>query len=267
METNLFYNSTSPYTVNKTLAKNPLLRLVKDLPLALFQESLRETVWPTRCAVCDHQGVLLCERCLQNLPYIDHWRTCIRCGAPYGTVQCSECNPVKLAQLGLSSVPFSACVSAVVLDDHSARLVTAYKDQNEQRLATTLAFLVARVIPPGWIESSPLEGVAFIPATKAAYARRGFDHAQFLAQEVADILRLPCLSLFERPHHKDQRVLSRESRIKNTQSHFVIRERPPSSILLIDDVYTTGATLMAASLALRDAGAHKIRCATFARVW
>lgn len=251
----------------ETPAKHPLMHLIKGAPLDLLQESLLETLWPTRCAVCDRQGTLLCDKCLRNLPYIDHWRTCKRCGAPHGNVQCSECNPVKLAQLGLRSIPFDSCVSAVALDSHSGRLVTAYKDQNEQRLASVLAYLIERVIPPDWVGSSLPQGVSFIPATNAAYLRRGFDHAQLLAQELAELLHLPCLYLFERPQHKDQRTLSRESRIKNTQSHFVMKEIPPPSVLLIDDVYTTGSTLMAASIALRDASVQTVRCATFARVW
>lgn len=47
-------------------------------------EALAETVWPTRCAVCDAPGEPLCEHCRTALRYVDWWRACPRCGAPFG---------------------------------------------------------------------------------------------------------------------------------------------------------------------------------------
>ena len=47
-------------------------------------EALAETVWPTRCAICDAPGQVLCDSCCASLPYVDWWRACPRCGAPFG---------------------------------------------------------------------------------------------------------------------------------------------------------------------------------------
>ena len=66
----------------------------------LTSEALLETLWPTRCAVCDTPGEVLCAPCSLNLSHIDWWRACPRCGAPFGRVQCSECNPVMLGATG-----------------------------------------------------------------------------------------------------------------------------------------------------------------------
>ena len=45
-------------------------------------QAVAETLWPTRCAICDEPGELLCERCRSEPPFIDLWRACPICGAP-----------------------------------------------------------------------------------------------------------------------------------------------------------------------------------------
>ncbi|MFR9169933.1 MAG: ComF family protein, partial [Gordonibacter urolithinfaciens] len=150
-------------------------------------EALAETLWPTRCAVCDAPGEVLCDACRSALPYLDWWRACPVCGAPFGRVQCSECNPVVLGRAGRDTVPYDGCASAVTFGEAPARIVRTYKDQGERRLAEPLACLMARARPPSWRP----EAVAFVPATSAARRRRGFDHAELLARGLAQWLDLP----------------------------------------------------------------------------
>lgn len=228
-------------------------------------ECLAETLWPTRCAVCDASGDVLCARCLRNLAYLDWWRACPRCGAPFGRVQCSECNPVSLARSGRAGLPYDGCASAVVFDDRAARIIRTYKDCGEQRLADVIALLMARACPPAW---NP-RALTFVPASSAAYRRRGFDHTEALARKAASLLDMPLAALFLRPRTRDQRSLSRQARWTNTEGRFKVPPgtTAPTQVLLVDDVYTTGATLFGAADALRRAGAQHIWCLTFARVW
>ncbi|MGI6104593.1 MAG: ComF family protein [Raoultibacter sp.] len=203
-----------------------------------------------------------------ELSYIDHWRRCERCGAPFGAVQCSECNPVVMADLGMKKPPYTACVSVANFDAASARLITTYKDKNEQRLASALGSMMCEVIPPKWLEVNPDMQISFVPASAKALRRRGFDHAELLAREVGWGLSLPVTSLFERPASKDQRSLTRHERIFNMEQRFRVLEKElPRSILLVDDVYTTGSTLSFASKKLLERGAKSVYCLTFARVW
>ena len=231
-------------------------------------EVLCETLWPTRCVVCDRPGTLLCEPCRLNLHYIDYWRSCPRCGGPNGLIQCSECNPVILADLSRATLPFTNCVSAVLFDSATARLIRAFKDSNERGLAAIMATLIINTIPPAWYNSRPLPTICFIPSTKKAYARRGFDHCELLATQVGHLSKLKVEALLARPHNKDQRELTRKDRITNMANRFDVQaEIIPPKVLLIDDVYTTGSTLCAASDALLQKGARQVFCATFARVW
>lgn len=142
-------------------------------------DMVAETLYPTRCAVCDKPGAVLCGSCAAALPYIDALTACPRCGAPFGVVQCSECTSVLMEPFGYKEPPYDEMASALVLTEAVRRIVTVYKDQNERGLARPMAQIMARYLPPRWMGAAPV--VTFVPATAAARRRRGFDHAEHLA--------------------------------------------------------------------------------------
>ncbi|WP_232050842.1 ComF family protein [Arabiibacter massiliensis] len=230
-------------------------------------EAVAETLWPTRCAVCDEPGEVLCARCRMMLPHLDWWRACPRCGAPFGRVQCSECNPVVLGASGLDEPPFDGCASAVVYGDDAARVVRTWKDSSERRLVEEMAGLMALVAVPAWLEGRP--AVVPVPATSAALRRRGFDHGADLARATAERLGLDVAPLLARPRSRDQRALARRGRIANMEGRFLALPGAdaPEAAIIVDDVYTTGSTLFAATQAVRAAGARRVYGLTFARVW
>ena len=232
--------------------------------LHCLAEVAAETLYPTRCALCDKPGKVICERCESVLPHVDWWRACRRCGSPYGFVQCDACNPLALERIGRECLPYDACASAFEFTDATGRLVRVFKDQGERRLASFMAKQMAAILPPAW----PFDAISFVPATLAAYRHRGFDHAGLIACELAALLGVECVELLERPRTRDQRRLAAAQRIANLAGsfHALKDARIPARVLLIDDVYTTGATLCAASDALAAAGTKEIRCLSFARV-
>ena len=227
-------------------------------------EAAAETLWPTRCALCDAPGAVLCGGCTSSLPYLDWWRACHRCGSAYGHVQCDACNPVYIGRIGRDTWPFAACASATAFSAETGHIVGVFKDQGEQRLAAAMAACMVRTVPPDW----PVDAVTFVPATLAAVRFRGFDHAELLARETARVLDVPHQQLLARPRTRDQRKLTRGQRIANLAGSFRAASDAGCGLrlLLIDDVFTTGATLCAATDALLASGAVEVRCLTFARV-
>ena len=229
-------------------------------------EVVAETLWPTRCAVCDTLGAVLCERCAKALPNVDWWRACHRCGSPFGRVQCDLCNPVALGRIGRDKLPYAGCVSAVLFDEDAGRVVRVFKDQGEQRLSAVMATMMARMVPPDW----RFDAVTFVPATLSAVRYRGFDHAQLVARDVSRELDVACIEALARPKTRDQRSLTGAQRIANLAGRFHALDAHigalPRRVLLVDDVYTTGATLCAATDALLAAGCEEVFCLTFARV-
>ena len=229
-----------------------------------MREVVLETIWPTRCAICDMQGKsVLCRSCEENLVIIDDLAACPRCGAPYGRIQCTECNDLSLASMGLEQLPFEHMSHSVILDDEAKRVVSVYKDQDERRLADDIARILSRKVSPDIGRDSFC--ISYIPDTERAFRRRGFDHAQELASKLADICGLECVRILQRPSSADQRELGRLGRIENMLSSMQVDPNAtiPQSVLLVDDVRTTGATVYSACIALKEAGVGRIRVLTF----
>lgn len=220
-------------------------------------EGLAELLFPTRCAGCELPGAVLCDRCRDELPHVALAGACPRCGAPFGHLVCTECWAREWA--------FEAAVAVGSLEAQLARAVVLHKDAGERRLATVFGVLLAEKVAdawPGWAEC-----VAYVPATKAALRRRGFDHGRAIARTLADELGVPLADALLRTAARDQRALGRLERAANAEGTFIPVGPVAQHILLCDDVFTTGATLDAAAAVLLSAGADAVRVAAVARAW
>jgi predicted amidophosphoribosyltransferase len=220
-------------------------------------EDLAELLFPTRCSGCELPGAVLCDACREALPRIDRVGACPRCGAPFGHLTCTEC--------WNRAWSFSAALALGEFERPLSRAVVLHKDAGERRLAAVLGTLLAEQIAaewPGWPEA-----VTFVPATRAALRRRGFDHGRAIADTIATELDIPLVETLARSEARDQRALGRIARAANAAGTFSATGEVVERIVLTDDVFTTGATLDAASIALLDAGAQEVRVAAVARTW
>jgi predicted amidophosphoribosyltransferase len=220
-------------------------------------EGLAELLFPTRCAGCELPGAVLCDRCRDELPRVDPVGACLRCGAPFGHLVCTECWSREWS--------FEAALAVGSLEAPLARAVVLHKDAGERRLAAVFGALLAEQVSlawPGWAEC-----VAYVPATKAALQRRGFDHGRAIAASLARELRVPLAEVLQRSAARDQRSLGRAERAANAAGTFRALGASPHRVLLTDDVFTTGATLDAAAEVLLSAGAEAVRVAAVARAW
>jgi predicted amidophosphoribosyltransferase len=123
----------------------------------------------------------------------------------------------------------------------------------------------------GWLAAAmaPLVGppvpavVTWVPTTSARRHERGFDHAELLARAVARLLGRRAVRLLCRGSGGPQTGLAAAARRLGPE--LVARSHVPASVLLVDDVATTGATVEAGARALRAAGAVSVRVLTAAR--
>lgn len=238
--------------------------------LRQFAEALLELIWPTRCVGCEKLGVLLCDNCEKALPHIDPHEACPRCGAPFGRLVCTECTTVYEAQP--KDMPFTQTCCALEFNELSRNIIIAYKDGGERRLGALLAHMMAQAMHTEWQQWADL--LTWIPADEDAVRRRGFDHMAQIAVGIAQRLNMPIAPLLEKRPHEDQRSLGREGRKLNMQKAFSLYEGAEErmgvairNVVLVDDVFTTGATLSAAAQVLLDGGAAEVRVLTMYRVW
>lgn len=217
---------------------------------------LLDLVFPPKCAGCDLPGTLLCEHCASGVVGIDPRASCCRCGAPCGPTGCHECKGRTFA--------FSEARCASLLAHPVSRAIVLLKDGGERRYADVLGHLLADVAA-GWLD--PREVIVPVPASPDAVRRRGFDHAVDLARVLARASGTPMARALRASATADQRALGRGERFINRADAFRLRmECPPSKrVVLVDDVFTTGATLDAAARVLRTGGVDEVRALAVAR--
>ena len=209
---------------------------------------------PRRCLVCGKPGGQLCPPCRVALPRIVP-PLCDRCGAPtaWPVRRCRECSGRRLA--------FEQARAAVAYDGAVRRLVAGWKERGLRRLADEAAALVAERLPaPG------ADVITFVPGDTMRSADRGHHPAQRLAEALAARWRIPCEPLLVRARGSVRQAgLPLAERRRNVAGAFAARTNAPGAVLLVDDVYTTGATVSAAAFTLRAAGAQRVDVVTFAR--
>ena len=255
-----------------------------------IKETARELLWPTRCVSCDLPGELLCEECRAAMPWIDQRWACPVCGAPYGWLTCTECHedvtdvPQQAGHLmtretshALSWI-LDGTVCACTFEGPAARLVTTYKDGHELRLAPIIVAAMAGALeeaegyqkPDGTsrIDLASTDIICFVPATKEAFTRRGFDHMEAVSKHLSALTGIPLADILVRKQVADQRKLGKDERKQNL-AHTIraIDDVSGLNVLVADDVLTTGSSINEAARALKVRGAAHVSAITLARVW
>jgi ComF family protein len=215
---------------------------------------LLDAVFPRRCVVCSSPGEDLCAECRAALSVLNG-PGCARCGAPtaWPVARCRECSGRRLGFVGARS--------AVAYDEAARKLVRAWKERGLRTLAAVAAEVVAAALA-----RPPVYTLTFVPADPDRRLKRGYNPAEQLAGELGRRWHLPAVPLLERAGGiRPQRGLSLAERRRNVKNAFRACGRPPGALALVDDVYTSGATVSAAAAALRRAGATHVEVVTFAR--
>lgn len=215
---------------------------------------LLDALLPQRCLLCGEGGSQLCPDCRARLPPLVP-PLCERCGAPtaWPVRRCRECAGRRLG--------FARARAAVAYDERVRRLVAGWKEQGQRRLADEAGTLVAeRLAPPA------ANVLTFVPPDRERWLARGYHPAERLAVALGRHWGLPSESLLVRKgRSRRQRGLPLAERRRNVAGAFVAAAGLGGTVVLVDDVYTSGSTASAAAAALRSAGAHRVEVVTFAR--
>jgi ComF family protein len=165
-----------------------------------------------------------------------------------------------------SLVNFDTAYSFGSYEGPLRQLIHLFKYGKVESLAKPLSRLLARSLP----QNESFDCIIAMPMHWRKHWERGFNQAELLARPIARRYGLKLSSNLRRARYtKSQAGLTEPQRRENLRGSFRLRRPEEISgrrILLVDDVFTTGATLRAAAVALKSAGAARVSALTLARV-
>ncbi|MGN1061046.1 MAG: ComF family protein [Candidatus Coproplasma sp.] len=212
------------------------------------------------CLICGRElfdGGDLCPECEKTVTF-NYGVTCPVCGRRASSDQiCLECK----AQAPL----FDKGVSSMVYKGGARNLILKFKNDGAY-----LKDYLARKLREKCVSFTDADAVCFVPMTKKDYRKRGYNQAELLACELAESLSLPLLknAVEKVKQSSAQKTLTREERSENLRGCFRAKreEVEDKTLIVVDDVLTTGATADAITKELKRKGAKKIYFATAASV-
>ena len=211
---------------------------------------------PGSCLLCDEavrEDALICDSCRQRFPRLGHPQCC-RCGQPLTPgIDCRLCLTWPAG--------FEGVQSAVWLDDRARRAVHRFKYDGWWRAADAMAQVMI-----GSVSIRRDSTLIPIPLSAGRERTRGYNQSAVLAEAVAKRLGLRVVPILRRGRETGtQTALTPEARRANLAGAFTVGATPPVNPVLVDDVFTTGATLAEAAQALLAAGSPRVLGVTFAR--
>lgn len=210
-------------------------RYTKRLVAALF--SFKDFVFPLFCVSCSVEGAILCPSCVQDMSRID---------------QCKN-DVCAIWQYAQGSV--------------ISELITLYKYQYVEHVLKDLSVQITEYCRTH-THMRDFSGVIPVPLHSKRYAERGFNQAMQISKIVSDALNIPIISALTRLRYTSQQAkLDMNERRKNVKNAFhVVKDLDlRGSYLLVDDVYTSGATMSACIDVLRENGVHNVSSFVLAR--
>ncbi len=226
--------------------------------------------YPEICRLCESERAtakngFVCSKCWQQVRFIRP-PFCERCGLPFEgdittTFECTNCREMELH--------FSFARSAVVAKTVVLEAIHRFKYQNALWFENFLADLFLREAVPA-LQGQNWDFIVPVPLHSVKQREREFNQAERLAAHLSAAVKIPLnIKLLRRvTSTKTQTLLTREQRAENMRGAFAVRKDVKlngEKIILVDDVFTTGATTSACAQALRVAGAGEVCVWTVAR--
>lgn len=225
-------------------------------------------LYPPFCVMCgelfpiDRSSDALCEKCMPK------WQKAraSRCPDCRQSEDRCRCTSTVLYSVGAECAHLIAYRSA---ENSTEKLLLTAKGERYLRLfdflGEELSARIEAITPP--IGSDAL--ITWMPRSSRNAAKSGVDQAEQIAQSVAKRRSLALVPFFTRVRAGVQKELSAAERFEHAENTYQLKMNHPTlfgkTIILIDDIFTTGATVLAGAQLLRKAGAERIICLTIAK--
>ena len=201
-----------------------------------------------------------CENCMKFLPHILHY--CERCGLPQLEGDTGVCMGCKL-----NNFEFVKARSVFVYENQIVKLIHGFKYSGKKYLYKPIAKYMAEYFAT--LDIFP-DYITDIPMFKAKEKDRGYNQAKLIAQELSRLTNIPYIDLtLKIKDNKSQASLNFKERRENIKNTFSFNKEHSKAvkgkiILVIDDIFTTGATSNEVCKTIMGGGAKMCYVLTFA---
>lgn len=240
-----------------------------------MREALASLVFPAPCRICAQildtgSAIPFCHGCLEALTQTLREPLCAQCGRPIVSAAVAEGISQPLCHLCRSGVyAFDFARSFGAYTPRMSRAILLLKYGNVAPLGKWFARRLA-----GLVASQPqdfaADAVVPVPLDRGRLRERGYNQAELIAKPLARLLGIPFRSYLlvrTRPRPNQLRLTRRErwETVRGAYATHKTAQVDKLRVILVDDVFTTGATLDACSRALKGAGAARVVGLTVAR--
>ena len=187
--------------------------------------------------VSDFENKPYCDECEKEIEF-NKGNRCIICDEPIDNeaIVCDNCQKNKrFFKRAFCPFLYSGKVRTAIL---------GYKDSNQRYKAKTFAKYIANRIQESGVE---IDCVTYVPLTKKKLRERSFNQAELLAKEIAKILNIEVLSIFEKTKdvygQKFSNFKERQANMKDLYKLISTKLDKEKNYLIVDDIITTGATV------------------------
>ena len=224
-------------------------------------------LYPKRCVLCKKLGSYLCENCFSYLSF-DEKSLCLLCGKPsYNGLTHTACH---------KRYSIDGCFSALSYNKIAKKLIYSFKYKpylKDLKALLTDLFYESLIQNENFNRELQGEKWLFVPVPlfKTKFRNRGYNQAEVLSFELAKRLNFVSVDALERiKNTPSQTALKEKERRENVKNAFFFKKRftgllKNKNVFLVDDVLTTGSTLLEVANVLKRAGVKKVIGLTLAR--
>lgn len=234
-----------------------------------LKDYLLNIVSPPKCMACNknlplQNTAMFCFECSKNY-YINNGKTCTTCGKPIAENRddsCAKCKSTKIHYIkNVSRYIYKGCIKDAIKN---------MKFKKRAWIAFDFGKALYKTVRDEYSDIK-FDMILYVPMSRMSEIYRGFNQSGEMAEIISKELKIPVNTkiLYKKPGVKKQSGLNYKERVENVRNAFIVKNShllTDKTILLIDDVFTTGSTVNECSRVLKRNGALAVYAATLATV-
>lgn len=222
-------------------------------------EKIIDIIFPRRCPICDgiSRDGLACDSCKGKIKHVND-PFCIKCGKPLknpSIVKCEDCTNKNMS--------YNENRAVFVYDDYMRKSIYRFKYGGRREYAAFYAKEIFSMYEDKIASWKP-DVIIPIPIHKSKLKKRGYNQAYLIAKELSYLTKIPVDTkvVYRDKKTEIQKNLGATERSFNLKNAFKMNSNGVQylSAMLIDDIYTTGATMCSVANILRDGGFADVYC-------